>query len=53
MGTSVPEGEVPQIPDQEKFLKEHFGTLNNADGKGTSLFSVERLCKVTSDFSPV
>ncbi|NXH01184.1 MABP1 protein, partial [Loxia leucoptera] len=38
MGTSMPEGEIPQIPDQEKFLKEHFGTLSNSDGKGTSLY---------------
>ncbi|NWR52274.1 MABP1 protein, partial [Regulus satrapa] len=37
VGTSMPEGEIPQIPDQEKFLKEHFGTLSNTDGKGTSL----------------
>ncbi|NWI52379.1 MABP1 protein, partial [Calyptomena viridis] len=39
VGTSMPEGEIPQIPDQEKFLKEHFGTLSNTDGKGTSLLS--------------
>ncbi|NWT30077.1 MABP1 protein, partial [Cardinalis cardinalis] len=38
VGTSMPEGEIPQIPDQEKFLKEHFGTLSNTDGKGTSLY---------------
>lgn len=38
MGTSMPEGEIPQIPDQEKFLKEHFGTLSNTDGKGISLY---------------
>lgn len=53
VGTSMPEGEIPQIPDQEKFLKEHFGTLSNTDGKGTSLCSVGRLCKVTPDFPPV
>ncbi|NWT84325.1 MABP1 protein, partial [Lanius ludovicianus] len=40
VGTSMLEGEMPQIPDQEKFLKEHFGTLSNSDGKGTSLCSV-------------
>ncbi|NXF15802.1 MABP1 protein, partial [Rhodinocichla rosea] len=38
VGTSMPEGEIPQIPDQEKFLKEHFGTLSSTDGKGTSLY---------------
>ncbi|NXV57174.1 MABP1 protein, partial [Molothrus ater] len=38
VSTSMPEGEIPQIPDQEKFLKEHFGTLSNTDGKGTSLY---------------
>lgn len=52
VGTSMPEGEIPQIPDQEKFLKEHFGTLSNTDGKGTSLCSVGRLGKVTPDFFP-
>ncbi|NWS35994.1 MABP1 protein, partial [Polioptila caerulea] len=41
-GTSMPEGEIPQIPDQEKFLKEHFGTLSNTDGKGGSCRSLER-----------
>ncbi|NXF34965.1 MABP1 protein, partial [Nyctibius bracteatus] len=35
VGTSMPEGEIPQIPDQEKFLKQHFGTLGSTDGKGT------------------
>ncbi|NXB86352.1 MABP1 protein, partial [Vidua chalybeata] len=42
VGTNVPEGEIPQIPDQEKFLKEHFGTLNNTDGKGGSCRNLER-----------
>ncbi|NXA92898.1 MABP1 protein, partial [Melanocharis versteri] len=42
VGTSMPEGEIPQIPDQEKFLKEHFGTLSNTDGKGGSCRSLER-----------
>ncbi|NXI15174.1 MABP1 protein, partial [Irena cyanogastra] len=42
VGTSVPEGEIPQIPDQEKFLKEHFGTLSNTDGKGGSCRNLER-----------
>ncbi|NXO98795.1 MABP1 protein, partial [Certhia brachydactyla] len=42
MGTSMPEGEIPQIPDQEKFLKEHFGTLSNTDGKGGSCRNLER-----------
>ncbi|NXO22553.1 MABP1 protein, partial [Cisticola juncidis] len=41
-GTSMPEGEIPQIPDQEKFLKEHFGTLSNTDGKGGSCRNLER-----------
>ncbi|NWZ97750.1 MABP1 protein, partial [Nesospiza acunhae] len=45
VGTSMPEGEIPQIPDQEKFLKEHFGTLSNTDGKGTALYfqNLERI----------
>ncbi|NXP37730.1 MABP1 protein, partial [Leiothrix lutea] len=42
VGTSIPEGEIPQIPDQEKFLKEHFGTLSNTDGKGGSCRNLER-----------
>ncbi|XP_039407843.1 mitogen-activated protein kinase-binding protein 1 isoform X3 [Corvus cornix cornix] len=42
VGTSMPEGEIPQIPDQEKFLKEHFGTLSNCDGKGGSCRNLER-----------
>ncbi|NXQ06146.1 MABP1 protein, partial [Vidua macroura] len=42
VGTNVPEGEIPQIPDQEKFLKEHFGTLSNTDGKGGSCRNLER-----------
>ncbi|NWU36390.1 MABP1 protein, partial [Hylia prasina] len=41
-GTNIPEGEIPQIPDQEKFLKEHFGTLSNTDGKGGSCRNLER-----------
>ncbi|NXA77721.1 MABP1 protein, partial [Thryothorus ludovicianus] len=40
--SSMPEGEIPQIPDQEKFLKEHFGTLSNTDGKGGSCRNLER-----------
>ncbi|NXB10612.1 MABP1 protein, partial [Cnemophilus loriae] len=42
VGTSMPEGKIPQIPDQEKFLKEHFGTLSNTDGKGGSCRNLER-----------
>ncbi|NWW71963.1 MABP1 protein, partial [Climacteris rufus] len=42
VGTSIPEGEIPQLPDQEKFLKEHFGTLSNTDGKGGSCRNLER-----------
>lgn len=42
VGTSIPEGEIPQIPDQEKFLKQHFGTLGSTDGKGGSCRSLER-----------
>ncbi|NWU27521.1 MABP1 protein, partial [Dyaphorophyia castanea] len=42
VGTSMPEGEIPQIPDQEKFLKEHFGTLSSSDGKGGSCRNLER-----------
>ncbi|NXC29336.1 MABP1 protein, partial [Campylorhamphus procurvoides] len=42
VGTSLPEGEIPQIPDQEKFLKEHFGTLSNTDRKGGSCRNLER-----------
>ncbi|NWW41157.1 MABP1 protein, partial [Panurus biarmicus] len=42
VGTTMPEGEIPQIPDQEKFLKEHFGTLSNTDGKGGSCRNLER-----------
>ncbi|NXC11407.1 MABP1 protein, partial [Orthonyx spaldingii] len=42
VGTNMPEGEIPQIPDQEKFLKEHFGTLSNTDGKGGSCRNLER-----------
>ncbi|NXW40504.1 MABP1 protein, partial [Nyctiprogne leucopyga] len=38
VGTSMPEGEIPQTPDQEKFLKQHFGTLGSTDGKGTTLY---------------
>lgn len=42
VGTSMPEGEIPHIPDQEKFLKEHFGTLSNTDEKGGSCRNLER-----------
>ncbi|XP_065610876.1 mitogen-activated protein kinase-binding protein 1 isoform X5 [Cyrtonyx montezumae] len=42
VGTSMPAGEIPQIPDQEKFLKQHFGTLGNTDEKGGSCRSLER-----------
>ncbi|XP_027562510.1 mitogen-activated protein kinase-binding protein 1 isoform X2 [Neopelma chrysocephalum] len=42
VGACMPEGEIPQIPDQEKFLKEHFGTLSNTDGKGGSCRNLER-----------
>ncbi|NXN67760.1 MABP1 protein, partial [Himantopus himantopus] len=42
VGTSMPEGEIPQTPDQEKFLKQHFGTLGSTDGKGTALWNLER-----------
>ncbi|NXS76977.1 MABP1 protein, partial [Pandion haliaetus] len=42
MGTSMPEGEIPQTPDQEKFLKQHFGTLGSTDGKGGSCRNLER-----------
>uniref|UniRef100_A0A669Q446 Mitogen-activated protein kinase binding protein 1 n=1 Tax=Phasianus colchicus TaxID=9054 RepID=A0A669Q446_PHACC len=36
VGTNMPVGEIPQTPDQEKFLKQHFGTL------GGSCRSLER-----------
>ncbi|XP_042646763.1 mitogen-activated protein kinase-binding protein 1 isoform X2 [Tyto alba] len=42
VGTSMPEGEIPQPPDQEEFLKQHFGTLGSADGKGGSCRNLER-----------
>ncbi|XP_042739560.1 mitogen-activated protein kinase-binding protein 1 isoform X2 [Lagopus leucura] len=45
VGTNVPVGEIPQIPDQEKFLKQHFGTLGSTDRKeclGGSCRSLER-----------
>ncbi|XP_052638125.1 mitogen-activated protein kinase-binding protein 1 isoform X2 [Harpia harpyja] len=42
VGTSVPEGEIPRTPDQEKFLKQHFGTLGSTDGKGGSCRNLER-----------
>ncbi|NWW62040.1 MABP1 protein, partial [Ifrita kowaldi] len=51
VGTSMPEGEIPQIPDQEKFLKEHFGTLSNNDGKGTSLCGSCRNLERTENLS--
>lgn len=53
VGTSMPEGEIAQIPDQEKFLKQHFGTLGSTDGKGTAPCSVGGRCEVTPDLSPV
>ncbi|NXI92764.1 MABP1 protein, partial [Psophia crepitans] len=42
VGTGMPEGEIPQILDQEKFLKEHFVTLGGTDGKGGSCRNLER-----------
>ncbi|KAM6073796.1 mitogen-activated protein kinase-binding protein 1 isoform 2-T2 [Chlamydotis macqueenii] len=42
VGTSMLEGEIPQTPDQEKFLKQHFGTLGSTDGKGGSCRNLER-----------
>lgn len=45
MGTSMPEGEIPQIPDQEKFLKQHFGTLGSTDGKGTAVCSLKGVAR--------
>ncbi|NXU27645.1 MABP1 protein, partial [Thalassarche chlororhynchos] len=39
---SMPEGEIPQTPDQEKFLRQHFGTLGSTDGKGGSCRNLER-----------
>uniref|UniRef100_A0A8C3U557 Mitogen-activated protein kinase binding protein 1 n=1 Tax=Catharus ustulatus TaxID=91951 RepID=A0A8C3U557_CATUS len=53
VGTSMPEGEIPQIPDQEKFLKEHFGTLSNTDGKGTSLRLSLSSSNLTLDSKPI
>ncbi|NXG49107.1 MABP1 protein, partial [Psilopogon haemacephalus] len=47
MGTSMPEGEIPQTPDQEKFLKQHFGTLGSTDGKGGSCRNLERTEKLS------
>ncbi|XP_062491717.1 mitogen-activated protein kinase-binding protein 1 isoform X4 [Pezoporus occidentalis] len=41
VATSVLEGEIPQIHDQEKFLKEHFGSLGSTDGKGGSCRNLE------------
>ncbi|XP_065541762.1 mitogen-activated protein kinase-binding protein 1 isoform X2 [Lathamus discolor] len=41
VATSMPEGEIPQIHDQEKFLKEHFGSLGSTDGKGGSCRNLE------------
>ncbi|NXU12461.1 MABP1 protein, partial [Pardalotus punctatus] len=51
VGTNMPEGEIPQIPDQEKFLKEHFGTLSNTDGKGISLCGSCRNLERTENLS--
>ncbi|XP_051477038.1 mitogen-activated protein kinase-binding protein 1 isoform X3 [Apus apus] len=42
VSSSLPEGEAPPQPDQEKFLKQHFGTLSSTDGKGGSCRSLER-----------
>ncbi|KAF1450361.1 Mitogen-activated protein kinase-binding protein 1, partial [Pygoscelis papua] len=42
VGTSMPEGEIAQTPDQEEFLKQHFGTLGSTDGKGGSCRNLER-----------
>ncbi|NWY49249.1 MABP1 protein, partial [Chionis minor] len=42
MGSSMLEGEIPQTPDQEKFLKQHFGTLGSTDGKGGSCRNLGR-----------
>ncbi|NXI40154.1 MABP1 protein, partial [Galbula dea] len=42
VGTSMQEGEIPQTPDQEKFLKQHFGTLSSTDGKGGSCRNLEK-----------
>ncbi|KAM6131078.1 mitogen-activated protein kinase-binding protein 1 [Pterocles gutturalis] len=42
VGTSMPEGEITQIPNQEKFLEQHFGTLGSTDGKGGSCKNLER-----------
>ncbi|NXH75410.1 MABP1 protein, partial [Hydrobates tethys] len=42
MGNGMPEGEIPQPPDQEKFLRQHFGTLGSTDGKGGSCRNLER-----------
>ncbi|XP_050752882.1 mitogen-activated protein kinase-binding protein 1 isoform X1 [Gymnogyps californianus] len=42
VGASMPEGEIPQTPDQEKFLRQHFGTLGSTDGKGGSCRNLER-----------
>ncbi|NWW50096.1 MABP1 protein, partial [Pedionomus torquatus] len=41
MGTTMPEG-LPRTPDQEKFLKQHFGSLGSTDGKGGSCRNLER-----------
>ncbi|NXU47196.1 MABP1 protein, partial [Turnix velox] len=42
VGTTLPEGEIPQTPDQEKFLKQHFVTLGSTDGKGGSCRNLEK-----------
>ncbi|NXN21772.1 MABP1 protein, partial [Nycticryphes semicollaris] len=42
VGTTMTEGEIPQTPDQEKFLKQHFGSLGSTDGKGGSCRNLER-----------
>ncbi|NXR26434.1 MABP1 protein, partial [Cinclus mexicanus] len=51
VGTGMPGREIPQIHDQEKFLKEHFGTLSNTDGKGTSLCGSCRNLERTENLS--
>ncbi|XP_010281927.1 PREDICTED: LOW QUALITY PROTEIN: mitogen-activated protein kinase-binding protein 1 [Phaethon lepturus] len=43
VGTSMSEREILQTPDQEKFLKQHFGTLASTDGKGGSCRNLERI----------
>ncbi|NWU95206.1 MABP1 protein, partial [Upupa epops] len=42
VGTTIPEGEMSQTPDQERFLKQHFGTLSSPGGKGVSCKNLEK-----------